>query len=130
MPAVADETRLRAANGRIESARYLGYTLGPLLGGALAAGGGTRVALLIDAASFAVVALAALVAAPARARPRATAPPSAAPATASSSCSATACSRGHLVAFVSLLFMTASATAEVFFATDVLARAISATACS
>src|SRR6201986_4879190 len=31
---------LKAANGRIESARYLGYTLGPLLGGALAAGGG------------------------------------------------------------------------------------------
>src|ERR1700750_2398813 len=69
VPAVADENRLKAANGRIESARYLGYTLGPLLGGALAAGGGTRVALLIDAASFAVVALVALVLRPRRAPP-------------------------------------------------------------
>src|SRR4051812_48863881 len=42
VPAVAGEERLAAANGRVESARYLGYTLGPLLGGALAAAGGTH----------------------------------------------------------------------------------------
>jgi len=120
VPAVADETRLKAANGRIESARYLGYTLGPLLGGALAASGGTHVALLIDAASFAVVALVALVL-----RPR--------PAPARDHADLGRARDGIVfllrdrvlalvisVAFVSLLFMTASATAEVFFATDVL----------
>ena len=42
VPAVAGDGRLQHANGRVESARYLGYTLGPLLGAALAAGGGTR----------------------------------------------------------------------------------------
>jgi MFS family permease len=120
VPAVADAERLKAANGRIEAARYLGYTLGPLLGGALAAGGGTRIALLADAASFVVVAVVALVLRPRHAPAR---------------------ERGDVgrardgivflvrdrvlglvisVAFVSLLFMTASATAEVFFATDVL----------
>jgi Na+/melibiose symporter-like transporter len=120
VPALADAERLKSANGRIESARYLGYTLGPLLGGALAASSGTRIALLVDAASFVVVALVGLVLRPRRAAAR---------------------EHGELgrardgivflvrdrvlalvisVAFVSLLFMTASATAEVFFATDVL----------
>lgn len=120
VPAVADEARLKAANGRIESARYLGYTLGPLLGGALAASSGTRVALLVDAASFVVVALVALVL-----RPR--------PAAARERDDLGRARDGVVfllrdrvlalvisVAFVSLLFMTASATAEVFFATDVL----------
>jgi MFS family permease len=120
VPAVADEERLTAANGRIESARYLGYMLGPLLGGALAAGGGTRVALLLDAASFAVVALVALAL-----RPRRT------PAREHEDLGRARDGIAFLVrdrvlalvvtvAFVSLLFMTASATAEVFFATDVL----------
>jgi MFS family permease len=121
VPAVAGEDRLARANGRVESARYLGYTLGPLLGAALAAGGGTHVALLVDAASFAGVAA---VAAALRARRTRTQAPSG--------------DRGRArdglvfllrdrvlalvvsVAFASLLFMTASATAEVFFATDVL----------
>jgi MFS family permease len=123
VPAVAggDDAELKRANGRIESARYLGYTLGPLLGGAVAAGGGTRVALLADAASFVVVAGAGAVL-PARRRP-ARAPGE-----------ALGRARDGIVfllgdrvlalvisvAFVSLLFMTASAAAEVFFATDVL----------
>ena len=42
-------------NGRIEAARYAGYTVGPLAGGALAAAFGTGGALLLDAASFLVV---------------------------------------------------------------------------
>jgi MFS family permease len=121
VPAVAGEERLAAANGRVESARYLGYTLGPLLGGALAASGGTHVALLVDAASFAVVALVAFVLRPRR-------------ALASEHPADTGRARDGIaflvrdrvlalvvaVAFASLLFMTASATAEVFFATDVL----------
>jgi Na+/melibiose symporter-like transporter len=121
VPALSDsDDELKRANGRIESARYLGYTLGPLLGGALAAGGGTRIALLVDAASFAVVALVAFALRP---RPRAL-----------PEHEDLGRARDGIVflfrdrvlglviavAFVSLLFMTASAAAEVFFATDVL----------
>ena len=46
-------------NGPVEAARYAGMTAGPVLGGALAAAGGTEAAVLVDAASFALVALAA-----------------------------------------------------------------------
>ena len=109
-----------AANGRIEAARYLGFTLGPVLGGLLAAAGGTQVALLVNATSFLAVALAAQ-ALRARREPQHRDP-------------STDRSRGGIAvllndgvlapvvvaAFVSLLFMTASATAEVFFAKDVL----------
>ena len=120
MPAVADATRLKAANGRIESARYLGYTLGPLLGGALAASGGTHVALLIDAASFVVVAVVALVLRPRRAPARDRAGLGRARDGIVFLLRDRVLALVISVAFVSLLFMTASATAEVFFATDVL----------
>jgi len=50
------------ANGRVEAARGLGFTIGPLVGGVLVAGGGTQAALLIDAASCALIALVALAA--------------------------------------------------------------------
>jgi len=120
VPAVAGDTRLKAANGRIESSRYLGYTLGPLLGGALAASGGTRVALLIDAASFAVVALVALVLRPRRAAARDRADLGRARDGIVFLLRDRVLALVISVAFVSLLFMTASATAEVFFATDVL----------
>jgi Na+/melibiose symporter-like transporter len=46
-------------NGPVEAARYAGMTAGPVLGAALAAAGGTEAAVLVDAASFALVALAA-----------------------------------------------------------------------
>jgi MFS family permease len=59
VPAAAGEHRLTEANGLVETARYAGMTAGPLLGGALAAGGLLEVALALDAASFAAVALAA-----------------------------------------------------------------------
>jgi MFS family permease len=121
VPAIsASDDDLRTANGRIESARYLGYTLGPLLGGALAAAGGTRVALLIDAASFAVVAMVAVTLRPRRAPVRAHEERGRARD------GIVFLLRDHVlalviaVAFTSLLFMTASAAAEVFFATDVL----------
>jgi MFS family permease len=57
--AVVDDDRLPAANGLMESARSLGYTLGPLAAAVLVAAGGSRVALLIDAASFMVIVAAA-----------------------------------------------------------------------
>jgi MFS family permease len=120
VPAVADEARLKAANGRIESARYLGYTLGPLLGGALAASSGTHIALLVDAASFVVVALVALVLRPRRAPAREHEDLGRARDGIVFLLRDRVLALVISVAFVSLLFMTASATAEVFFATDVL----------
>lgn len=118
VPAVAGEARLAEANGRVETARYLGFTAGPLLGGLLAAGGGTTIALLVNAASFAAVAAAAC-ALRVRRRPRGGAAEHA---------------RGGLallaqdrvlalvvsVVVVSLAVMAGSITAELFFATDVL----------
>jgi MFS family permease len=58
VPAVAGEDRLSEANGWVETARYVGLIGGPIVGGLLAAGGGVKLALLIDAASFAFVAIA------------------------------------------------------------------------
>lgn len=120
VPRVAGEARLAVANGRVETARYVGFTIGPLAGGVLAAAGGTSAAMLVNAATFLVVAAAAAVvrcpdgdscAVPDRPEGRAWA-------------GAAYLVRDRTlavvmtVAFVSLLFMTASAAAEVFFAKD------------
>jgi MFS family permease len=59
VPAAAGEERLAEANGLVETARYAGMTLGPVVGGALAAVGHVEVALIVDAATFAAVAVAA-----------------------------------------------------------------------
>src|SRR5437588_6376221 len=40
VPLVAGESQLRQANANVETARYIGFTVGPLAGGALAATGG------------------------------------------------------------------------------------------
>ena len=123
VPVVAGKRRLAEVNGQVEAARYLGMTAGPLIGGALAAAGGTAAALLVDAATFACVAIAAVLLR-ARRHPAGEVPGE----------------RGsrardgivHLfrdrtlglvltVVFVSLLFMSASITAEVFFLKEDLA---------
>ena len=57
-PDIAGESRLASANGILEFARWGGGVAGPLLAGLLAAGGGTRVALLVDAVTFLVMGLA------------------------------------------------------------------------
>lgn len=122
LPAAVGEERLAVANGHMETARYLGMTAGPLLGGALAAAGGTTVALLVDATTFAAVALAAL-ALTARRRPAPTvdgAPKDRARDGVRFLFGDRPLALVMVVAVVSLAFMTASATAEVFFATDVL----------
>jgi MFS family permease len=59
VPAAAGEDRLAAVNGLVETARYAGMTLGPVVGGALAAAGHVEIALAVDALTFAVVAVAA-----------------------------------------------------------------------
>jgi MFS family permease len=56
---VDDDAGLKQANGWIETARYAGFTAGPLLAGALTAAGGIRLGLAVNAASFVAVALAA-----------------------------------------------------------------------
>lgn len=65
-----DERRLSAANGLVEFMRYAGFTLGPALGGLLAAAGSAKLALLANAATFIAVAVAG-VALRTRRRPRA-----------------------------------------------------------
>lgn len=52
--------RIQEANGHVETARYIGFGAGPLLGGLLFAIGGLELAMLVDAATFAAVAIAAL----------------------------------------------------------------------
>jgi MFS family permease len=122
VPRVAGEARLAVANGRVETARYIGFTVGPVVGGLLAAAGGLGVAMVVNAVTFLAVAVAAAIVRcpdlescllPEPAEGRAW--------------------RGaaYLVqdrvlavvmaaAFVSLLFMTASVAADVFFAKDYL----------
>lgn len=120
VPAIVAADGLRRANGVVETARYAGFIGGPALGGVVAAAGGVRAALLIDAATFAAVALAA-----ASLRPRAV--ERAAPGRASrwrDGVTHLFADRGLALvmaaAFASLLLMTASAPAEVFYAKDVL----------
>ncbi|HEY7179708.1 MAG TPA: MFS transporter [Gaiella sp.] len=55
VPAVAGERSLQAANGTVETARALGFAVGPLCGSLLVTAGGTAAAMLVDAATFVVV---------------------------------------------------------------------------
>ena len=73
IPVAAGEQRVAAANGRVEAARYLGMTAGPVLGGLLASHGAFHAAVLLNAGSFGAVALAG-VALRSRRRPAAAAP--------------------------------------------------------
>ena len=117
VPVVAGGERLTEVNGLVETARYAGMTAGPPIGGLLAGFGGTEIAMLVNAASFGVVALAALVLT-AR-RPPATVPAGAEPDRARDGIAYLFRDRtlalAMSVVFVTLLFMTASVTAEVFF---------------
>jgi MFS family permease len=112
-----DRERLTQLNGWVETARYAGMTAGPPIGGVLAGLGGTDVAMLVNSATFVAVAVAALLL-------RARRPPQ--PAAEDGEPDRARDGVVYLfrdralglvmsVVFVSLLFMTASATAEVFF---------------
>jgi MFS family permease len=123
VPVIGGEQRLTEINGYVETARYAGMTAGPVIGGALAGLGGTGVAMVANAGTFLVVAAAALLL-------QARRPPQ------------RAGEEGHGdrardgivhlfrdrtlalvmgVVFVSLLFMTATVPAEVFFLKEDLA---------
>lgn len=56
VPLLAGSREIGRANGLVESTRSIGFMVGPLIGGALAAGAGIRVALFADAATFLVIA--------------------------------------------------------------------------
>lgn len=119
VPPVAGEERTREANGYVETARYLGFTIGPVCGGALTAAGGTEIAMLLNAATFLVVAGVAFTLR-VRRRPE----PAAAHASPRARDGVAVLVGDRLlalamgVAFVSLLFMSASIPADVFFAKD------------
>lgn len=57
VPVAAGGRRLSEVNGLVESARYMGMTVGPLAGGVLAAAGQVELALLLDGVTFAAVAI-------------------------------------------------------------------------
>ena len=124
IPKLAGGERIQEANGHIETARYIGFGIGPLLGGLLFAAGGLELAMLVDAATLAAVAVAALTLKVRRD-----------PATLSESEQAPRARDGvaflfgdrllalvMTVAFVSLLFMSAVWVGELFFVEDVLGK--------
>jgi MFS family permease len=55
VPLLTGSRPIARANGLVESMRGLGFMVGPLIGGGLAAGAGTRAALLADAATFVLI---------------------------------------------------------------------------
>jgi MFS family permease len=120
VPVVARGQELTQVNGLVETARYSGMAVGPLLGGLLAGLGGTDVAMLVNAGTFGVVATAALVL-HAR-RPPEVVPEGAVEERARDGIAYLFRDRTLAIAmsvlFLTLLFMTASATAEVFFLKD------------
>ena len=118
---VASGERLKLLNGHIETARYLGMAIGPVVGGALGAAGGIEVALAVNALTYVAVALAGWQLA-VRRQP------------ASEVGTGAKAARGGLatlladpllrllmgVTFVTLLLMTGVATAEVFYVREEL----------
>ena len=60
VPSVAGDRSLQAANGMVETARALGFAVGPLCGSLLVAAGGTAAAMIADALTFVVVGAAGL----------------------------------------------------------------------
>lgn len=116
VPVIAGPESATVLNGHVETARYLGMAAGPVLGGVLAGVGGIEVAMLVNAATFLVVAVAALLLHARR------------PPVPAQDGDRERARDGvvHLVRdpelrlvvgvlFVSLLFMSATITAEVFF---------------
>ncbi|HEU5142671.1 MAG TPA: MFS transporter [Solirubrobacterales bacterium] len=124
VPPLAGEARIQEANGHIETARYIGFGIGPLLGGLLFAAGGLELAMLVDAATFGAVAVAAL-ALRVRRDPTTLAEADRAPRARDGIAFLFGDRLLRLVmtvAFGSLLFMSAVWVGELFFVEDVLGR--------
>jgi MFS family permease len=124
VPPLAGERRIQQANGYVETARYVGFGAGPLLGGVLFSAGGLELAMLVDAATFAAVALAALSLRVRRsidASGRPELPPRARDGIAYLLRDRTL-RLVMTIAFSSLLFMSAVWVGELFFVQDVLGK--------
>jgi len=124
IPLLSGEDRVQEANGHVETARYIGFGVGPLLGGLLFAAGGLELAMLVDAATFAAVAVAAL-SLRVRRRPVAVDEAERAPRARDGIAFLfrdRTLALAMTVAFASLLFMSAVWVAELFFVEDVLGR--------
>jgi MFS family permease len=120
VPVAAGERRLTAVNGWVETARYAGMMLGPPAGGVLAAAGHVEVALIVDALTFAAVALAAGLLR-VRRHPERTAGDSGRAREGLAVLARDPVLRVTLAtAVAALLFFSMSITAEVFYVTDVL----------
>lgn len=131
IPAAARDADLARANGWVESARYAGFTAGPLIAAGLTAAGGTKLGLAANALSFAAVALAAATMR-ARREPQRVAAASAGATALGSAVAPSRASGLRLLlddavlrptlgaAVGALLFISAVMTAEVFYVTDVV----------
>jgi hypothetical protein len=116
--------RVQEANGHVETARYVGFGIGPLLGGLMFAAGGLELAMVVDAVTFAAVALAAL-ALRVRRDPASVKDGEQAPRARDGVAflfGDRVLSLAMVVAFGSLLFMSAVWVGELFFVEDVLGR--------
>lgn len=120
VPLLAGSRQIARANGIVESMRGIGFVVGPAIGGLLAAGAGTRYALLADAATFLVIA-GVLATLPVRRRIEQV---SEAPLRARDGIKLLFSERALAVAMgagaVTLVFMSASIPADVVYAKNVL----------
>ncbi|HET6997443.1 MAG TPA: MFS transporter [Solirubrobacterales bacterium] len=124
VPPLAGEDRIQEANGHMETIRYIGFGLGPLLGGLLFAVGDLQLAMMVDAATFALVAIAAL-SLRIRREPAALKEGERAPRARDGIAYLFAdrtLALVMIVAFASLLFMSAVWVGELFFVEDVLGK--------
>jgi len=124
VPPLAGQSRVQEANGHVETARYIGFGIGPVLGGFLFAAGGLELAMLVDAATFAAVALAAL-ALRVRREPEQLGEGDRTPRARDGIAFLfrdRVLALAMAVAFFSLLFMSAVWVGELFFVSDVLGK--------
>ena len=121
VPLVGGRRTLQAANGMVETARALGFAIGPVCGSVLVATGGTAAAMSVDAASFVVVGAAGASLA-VRRRPELRPPGERRRARDGISFLFEDRIVGLMVVvvFVSLLFMSASIPADLVYVQDVL----------
>ena len=124
VPPLAGADRIQEANGHMETIRYIGFGLGPVLGGLLFAAGGLQLAMVVDALTFALVAVAAL-SLRVRREPAALEEGQRAPRARDGIAYLFAdriLALVMVVAFASLLFMSAVWVGELFFVEDVLGK--------
>jgi len=121
VPRVVGDDHATEGNAYLEAARYTGMIAGPVLAGSLAAGVGTRAALLVDAGTFVVIAVAAALM---RVRRAVVEEARAEEAAARKGFRVIRGDRVLLVAFAVIgaviLFAAMDNVAEIFFATDTL----------